>query len=285
MNLVIVSGLSGSGKSIALETLEDSGYYCIDNLPISLFDPFIREAMQEGHQGYRKASISIDARSRSDSLAQFPHTLELAEQLGIACQVMFLQAGTEHLLKRFSETRRKHPLTDRAHSLTEAIEYEQRLLAPIATRADLIIDTSHTNIHQLRELIRERIGAKRDHRMTIQCLSFGYKHGTPCDADFTFDARCLPNPHWEPALRPKTGKDPEVRDFLDSHAEVQHYLHDLTDFMQRWAPRFAAEDRSYLTVAIGCTGGQHRSVYLTEALAENLSPLEYDLIVRHRDLR
>ena len=285
MNLIIVSGLSGSGKSIALETLEDSGYYCVDNLPIALFDSFVREAMQEGHQGYHKAAIGIDARSRSESLEQFPRTLELAEQLGIACQVMFLKASTEILLKRFSETRRKHPLTDRAHSLTEAIEREQRLLAPIASRADLIIDTSHTNIHQLRELIRERIGAKRDHRMTIHCLSFGYKHGIPYDADFTFDARCLPNPHWEPALRPKTGKDSDVKAFLESHPEVQHYLDDLANFMTRWAPRFAAEDRSYLTVAVGCTGGQHRSVYLTEALAERLSPLEYDLLVRHRDLR
>jgi len=209
VNLVIVSGLSGSGKSIALETLEDSGYYCIDNLPISLFDPFIREAMQEGHQGYHKAAISIDARSRSDSLAQFPHTLEFAEQLGIACQVMFLQAGTEFLLKRFSETRRKHPLTDRAHSLTEAIEYEQRLLAPIASRADLLIDTSHTNIHQLRELIRERIGAKRDHRMTIQCLSFGLSTGSPATPTLPSTHAACRTPIGNPACGRKPARIPK----------------------------------------------------------------------------
>ena len=287
MELIIVSGLSGSGKSIALETLEDSGYYCIDNLPISLFEPFIQGARQEAETGqiYRKVAISIDARSRCESLQQFPETLELATQMGISCQVMFLKAGEESLLKRFSETRRKHPLTDRSRSLTEAITLESALLVPIASRADLVIDTSHTNIHQLRDLIRERIGAKRDHRMSVYCLSFGYKNGIPFDADFTFDARCLPNPHWVPALRPKTGRDPEVSAFLENIPEVRQYLEDLTRFMQTWAPRFASENRSYLTIAVGCTGGQHRSVYLAEALAARLDSEDYDLLVRHRDLR
>lgn len=287
MELIIVSGLSGSGKSIALETLEDSGYYCIDNLPISLFEPFIQSARQEAEAGqiYRKVAISIDARSRCESLQQFPETLELATQMGISCQVMFLKAGEESLLKRFSETRRKHPLTDRSRSLTEAITLESALLVPIASRADLVIDTSHTNIHQLRDLIRERIGAKRDHRMSVYCLSFGYKNGIPFDADFTFDARCLPNPHWVPALRPKTGRDPEVSAFLQNIPEVRQYLEDMTRFMQTWAPRFASENRSYLTIAVGCTGGQHRSVYLAEALAARLDSVDYDLLVRHRDLR
>ena len=287
MELIIVSGLSGSGKSIALETLEDSGYYCIDNLPINLFEPFIQGAKQEAEAGqiYRKVAISIDARSRCESLQQFPDTLELATQMGISCQVMFLKAGEESLLKRFSETRRKHPLTDRSRSLTEAITLESALLVPIASRADLVIDTSHTNIHQLRDLIRERIGAKRDHRMSVYCLSFGYKNGIPFDADFTFDARCLPNPHWVPALRPKTGRDPEVSAFLENIPEVRRYLDDMAHFMQTWAPRFASENRSYLTIAVGCTGGQHRSVYLAEALAARLDSEEYDLLVRHRDLR
>lgn len=287
MELIIVSGLSGSGKSIALETLEDSGYYCIDNLPINLFEPFIQGARQEAEAGqiYRKVAISIDARSRCESLQQFPDTLELASQMGISCQVMFLKAGEESLLKRFSETRRKHPLTDRSRSLTEAITLESALLVPIASRADLVIDTSHTNIHQLRDLIRERIGAKRDHRMSVYCLSFGYKNGIPFDADFTFDARCLPNPHWVPALRPKTGRDPEVSAFLENIPEVRRYLDDMASFMQTWAPRFASENRSYLTIAVGCTGGQHRSVYLAEALAARLDSEEYDLLVRHRDLR
>ena len=261
MDLIIVSGLSGSGKSIALETLEDSGYYCIDNLPVALFEPFVREAMTKGQQDYRKVAISIDARSRCESLEQFPKTLELAGQLGISCQVLFLKSGVESLLKR-----------------------EQRLLAPIASRADLIIDTSHTNIHQLRDLIRDRVGAKRDHRMSVTCISFGFKNGVPFDADFIFDARCLPNPHWEPSLRAKTGCDLEVKSFLDPIPEVQEFLGDVVHFMSRWAPRFASENRSYLTIAIGCTGGQHRSVYLTEALGQRLSSDRYDLLVRHRDL-
>jgi len=285
MDLIIVSGLSGSGKSIALETLEDSGYYCIDNLPIALFELFVRQAMSKSQVTYRKVAISIDARSRSESLEQFPKTLELASQLGVSFQVMFLQAGSETLLKRFSETRRKHPLTDGTHSLTEAIDLEQKLLRPIISRSDLVIDTSHTNVHQLRELIRERIGAKSHHRMSVYCLSFGYKNGIPFDADFTFDARCLPNPHWEPLLRPKTGRDLEVQEFLANIPEVQRYLEDVTGFMQKWIPRFASENRNYLTIAIGCTGGQHRSVYLTEALASRLGSEDHDLLVRHRDLR
>jgi UPF0042 nucleotide-binding protein len=285
VNLIIVSGLSGSGKSIALETLEDSGYYCIDNLPIALFEPFVIDAMQGNQQVYRKVAISIDARSHGESLRHFPQTLELAAQLGISCQVLFLKAGIECLLKRFSETRRKHPLTDGAHSLTEAIELEEKLLVPIASRADLVIDTSYTNVHQLRDLVRERVGAKRERLMSVYCLSFGYKNGIPFDADFTFDARCLPNPHWEPTLRPKTGRDPEVIAFLENIPEVKHYLDDITQFMRQWAPRFATENRVYLTIAIGCTGGQHRSVYLTEALASRLQSPDYDLLIRHRDLR
>ena len=285
MRLIIVSGLSGSGKSIALETLEDSGYYCIDNLPVALFEPFVRNAMQDRHEDYSKVAISIDARNRSKSLQQFPETLKLAGELGISCQVLFLKADRENLLKRFSETRRKHPLTDSDHSLTEAIDQEQALLIPVSSRADLVIDTSHTNIHQLRNLIRERVGTRSEQRMSICCMSFGYKNGMPIDADFTFDARGLPNPHWEPTLRDKTGCDPEVQNFLNDIPEVQSFLSDVSQFMLSWAPRFSEDDRSYLTIAIGCTGGQHRSVYLTEALAKRLGSGHYDVLVRHRDLR
>jgi len=284
MKLVIVSGLSGSGKSIALETLEDSGYYCIDNLPVSLFEPFIRQAVIGNPGVFRKTAISIDARNQSASLDQFPLTLQLADRFGIECQILFLQAETDTLLKRFSETRRKHPLTDADHPLSEAIELERKLLEPVASRAHLLIDTTYTNIHQLRELIRGRVGAKQDHLMSLYFLSFGYKNGIPLDADFVFDTRCLPNPHWEPSLRSKTGKDSEVIDFLTDIAEVQSYLDDVTSFLQRWVPQFAAENRSYLTAAIGCTGGQHRSVYLVEALAERFRSSLYDILVRHRDL-
>jgi UPF0042 nucleotide-binding protein len=284
MHLIIVSGQSGSGKSIALETLEDSGYYCIDNLPIGLFESFIRQAVTENQPTFQKVAISIDARNRSDSLEQFPKTLALAKHLGIFCQILFLKSEFGTLLKRFSETRRKHPLTDSTHPLTEAIKMESTLLEPIVSRAHLIIDTTHINVHQLRELIRERIGAKREQKMSLYCLSFGYKNGIPYDADFTFDARCLPNPHWDPALRPKTGRDAEVKAYLDAIPEVQEFLVDVCQFVERWSPRFAAENRSYLTVAIGCTGGQHRSVYLIEALYARLNTGAYDLLVRHRDL-
>ena len=285
MEFIIVSGLSGSGKSIALETLEDSGYYCIDNLPIALFEPFVRNEINGNQQVYKKVAISIDARSRCESLKQFSSTLDVAEQLGVSCQVMFIKSGMETLMKRFSETRRKHPLTDSQHSLIEAIQLEEMLLVPIASRADLVIDTTHTNVHQLRDLIRERIGAKRDYRMSLYCLSFGYKNGIPFDADFIFDARCLPNPHWVPALRAKTGLDQEIKIFFENIPEVSDYLNDVASLMQHWVPRFASESRSYLTIAIGCTGGQHRSVYLTELLGKRLTSEKYDLLIRHRDLQ
>lgn len=284
MQLIIVSGQSGSGKSIALETLEDSNYYCIDNLPIELFEDFIRKAVETDQPAYRKVAISIDARSRSEGLDQFPKTLDLAEKLGIECQVLFLKSELETLLKRFSETRRKHPLTDSSHPLMEAIQLESQLLKPIVSRAHLVIDTTHINVHQLRGLIRKRIDARKEKKMSLYCLSFGYKNGIPYDADFTFDARCLPNPHWEPSLRNKTGKDAEVREFLEAIPEVQEYLADLVHFVERWAPRFAAENRNYLTVAVGCTGGQHRSVFLVEALSKHLESEIYDLLIRHRDL-
>ncbi|CAL1239579.1 RNase adapter RapZ [Candidatus Methylocalor cossyra] len=284
MNLIIVSGLSGSGKSIALETLEDCGYYCIDNLPVALFEPFIRNAMIGDQPLFRKAAISIDARNQSRSLDQFPSTLALADQLGIHYQILFLQAEPETLFKRFSETRRKHPLTDAAHPLSEAIELERRMMEPVASRAHLLIDTTYTNVHQLRELIRARVGARRDSLMSLYFLSFGYKNGIPLDADFVFDARCLPNPHWEPALRAKTGLDPEVREFLCGIDAVNAYLDEIAAFLRRWIPQFAAENRSYLTVAVGCTGGQHRSVFLVEALAARFSASDYDLLIRHRDL-
>lgn len=285
MRLIILSGLSGSGKSIALETLEDCGYYCIDNLPVGLIEAFIRQAVVDGQPALQKAAISIDARNQTGSLSQFPVALEVAQKFGIRCQTLFLQAESDTLLKRFSETRRKHPLTDAEHPLSEAIEMERTLLEPVSSRADLVIDTTYTNVHQLRELIRWRVAARHDHRMSLYFLSFGYKNGMPLDADFVFDARCLPNPHWELALRPKTGKDEEVREFLEGIPEVQSYLDDVGTFLDRWVPKFAAENRSYLTAAVGCTGGQHRSVFLVEALAARFRSDRYDLLVRHRDLR
>ncbi len=254
MKLVIVSGLSGSGKSIALETLEDCGFYCIDNLPVALLDAFVHQAMVAHQKIYRKTALGIDARNQSETLSQFPATLELIGKLGIAIEVLYLQAEPATLLKRFSETRRKHPLTDTAHSLSEAIELERKLLEPVAREADLVIDTTHTNVHQLRELIHNRVDANVNRMMSLFFQSFGFKNGIPLDTDFVFDARCLPNPHWEPALRSKTGKDAEVCAFLRQSPQVHSYLNDITSFLDAWIPCFDAENRSYLTISVGCTG-------------------------------
>ncbi|QFY43317.1 RNase adapter RapZ [Candidatus Methylospira mobilis] len=284
MKLIIVSGLSGSGKSIALETLEDCGYYCIDNLPIALLNGFISEAMITNRVTFQKTAIGIDARNPGESLEHFPSTRAMMQDHGIDCSVIFLQAAPSTLLKRFSETRRKHPLTDAAHSLPEAIEWERGVLEPISREADLVIDTTYTHVHQLRELIFERVGMRNEHLMSLCFQSFGFKNGLPLDTDFLFDARCLPNPHWEPNLRSKTGKDREVNDFLSAIPEVMNFLGDINAFMERWLPRFEAERRSYLNISVGCTGGQHRSVFLIEALARHFQSSSYDILVRHRDL-
>jgi len=233
---------------------------------------------------FQKTALGIDARNQSDSLTDFPRTLTMMEKLGIDCDVIYLQAEPDILYKRFSETRRKHPLTNSSHTLADAIELERQLLKPIAKETDLIIDTTRTNMHQLRELIRARIGKKESRLMSLYFQSFGFKNGLPMDTDFVFDARCLPNPHWEPLLRNKTGKDKEVADFLLESADVRRYLQDLQGFLYHWVARFDAENRSYLTVAIGCTGGQHRSVFLAESLAEHFRGTDYDVLVGHREL-
>lgn len=284
MKLVIVSGLSGSGKSIALETLEDCGFYCIDNLPVSLLEAFLQQAADPRQQAFKRTAISIDARNQSASLETFPDNIKLARDRGIACEVLFLKAENETLLKRFSETRRKHPLTGSRRSLAEAITLERQLLEPVCSQADVLIDTTHTNVRQLRELVCARIETDKTQFMSLYFLSFGFKNGIPLDADFVFDARCLPNPHWQPNLRPKTGKDPEVIEFLEQSSDVQNYLIQLAGFLSQWIPRFQAENRSYLTVAIGCTGGQHRSVYLVEHLAQRFLVQSCDVLVRHREL-
>ncbi|WP_045224289.1 RNase adapter RapZ [Methyloterricola oryzae] len=284
MKLVIVSGLSGSGKSIALETLEDCGYYCIDNLPVALLESFVRQAMLTDQGTFQKTALGIDARNQSASLSQFPATRAMVAASGIDCELLFLQAEPFALLKRFSETRRKHPLTDATHSLSEAIELEWQLLEPVSQQADLLLDTTYTNVHQLRQLIRDRVGAREKRLMSLYFQSFGFKNGIPLDTDFVFDARCLPNPHWEPALRSKTGKDSEVIEFLSKNQDVCEYQDYLTSFLEKWVPRFEAENRSYLTIAVGCTGGQHRSVYLIEQLARHFRASPYDILVRHREL-
>ncbi len=284
MNLVIISGLSGSGKTIALHTLEDIGFYCIDNLPVGLLSGFAREVRDQHLVSGNKLAVSIDARNHPDQLNGFPDIIAELRNKGTACKILYLQAENSTLLKRFSETRRKHPLSDVDLPLTDAIDEERKLLAPIAASADLLIDTSHTNLHQLRDLVRECLGEDKDAEFSLLLRSFGYKHGIPADADFVFDVRCLPNPHWQANLRSLTGLDKDVVSFLEKETLVQELYNDLESFLSTWIPRFRSDNRSYLSIAIGCTGGQHRSVYLVDRLAKNLGKQAGDVVVRHREL-
>jgi UPF0042 nucleotide-binding protein len=284
MKLVIVSGLSGSGKSVALHTLEDVGFYCIDNLPIGLLADFGRHITESSTKPFERYAVGIDARNVTEDLSQFPEILDELKARNIRSEIVFLQAADDTLIKRFSETRRRHPLSLPNTSLAEAIKRETELLAPILARADLVIDTSTTNVHQLRDLVRNRLDRRVDSRLSLLFTSFGFKHGIPKDADFVFDVRCLPNPHWEPRLRPLTGRDPEVRDYLEGNANVERMYVSIRDFIEEWLPCFEREARSYLTVAVGCTGGQHRSVYLTERLSRHFQQESDNVLIRHREL-
>lgn len=284
MKIIVISGVSGSGKSTALNLLEDLDYYCIDNLPVGLL-PSLAEQMQNiPGELVENIAVGIDARNLPGELHRFPYMLGQLKNKGVICEIMFLDADDDILLKRFSETRRKHPLSLDSIPLTEAIQKERELLEPISSRADLYIDTTRTNLHELRDLIRDRVEDSDKQSISILVESFGYKHGAPGDADFVFDVRCLPNPHWEPRLRPLTGKDQEVIDFLESQPAVANMFNDIYNFINTWLPAFIAENRSYLTIAIGCTGGQHRSVYLSQRLAAALKPQYKSVSLRHRDV-
>lgn len=285
MRIVIVSGLSGSGKTIALQTLEDLDYYCVDNLPFKLIRPLAQEILAASSVLPPTVAVGIDARNFLDELARFPAILTELRDSGLSVEVLFLQADDEILLKRYSETRRKHPLSLGNIPLREAIRQERRLLEPVAAHADLVIDTSDTNLYQLRELVRARIHATPREVMSLLFESFGFKNGIPADADFIFDVRCLPNPHWEPQLRPLTGLDRPVIEFLDHQADVLEMVTDLSRFLEAWLPRFEASNRSYLSVAIGCTGGQHRSVFIAEALMRHFSKIRQHVMIRHRELQ
>jgi UPF0042 nucleotide-binding protein len=285
VRIVIVSGLSGSGKTIALQTLEDLDYYCVDNLPFKLILPLAREILAASDIVPPAVAVGVDARNFIDELNQFPTTLAELRASELTVEVLFLQADEEILLKRYSETRRRHPLDLGSVPLREAIRQERRLLEPIVACADLIVDTSDTNIYQLRELLRARIHDTPREAMSLLFESFGFKYGVPADADFVFDVRCLPNPHWEPQLRPLTGLDRPVSEFLEHQPEVMEMVADLSRLLEAWLPRFEASDRSYLTVAIGCTGGQHRSVYIAEALARHFNGVRDYVMVRHRELK
>jgi len=283
MRLVVVSGRSGSGKSTALHLLEDSGFYCIDNLPAGLLPELARQA-NNTDLSLPKVAISIDARNLPSDLQRFPELLKQVRDAGIHCDVLFLAATDEVLIKRFSETRRKHPLTDGNLSLGEAIAAELKLLEPIIDLASLKIDTSHLTLYQLRDLLKQRLLSTQNNSPSILIQSFGFKRGVPVDADLVFDVRCLPNPYWKTDLRPFSGKDQQIRDYLDAEPDVQDMYQDIHHFLQKWLPRYAAGERSYMSIGIGCTGGHHRSVYIAERLVRELSAETSNLLIRHRDL-
>jgi UPF0042 nucleotide-binding protein len=284
MRLIIVSGLSGSGKSVALAMLEDLDYYCVDNIPAGLLPGFIAYTVRTSEPAYRLTAVGVDARNRPEDLADVPRLVVELRRSGIGCELLFLRAENEALLKRFSETRRRHPLSRDGIGLKEALELEHRLLEPVAGAADLTIDTTRLSVHELREMVRARVAERPVTGPSLLFESFAYRHGVPDDADFVFDARAMPNPYWDPALRSHTGRDAAVVKFLDEHEEVARFLADVTGFLERWLPSLVRSNRSYLTIAVGCTGGQHRSVYLAEKLAAHFSGKYGQPLIRHRDL-
>jgi len=284
MRLIIVSGLSGSGKSVALHMLEDIDFYCVDNIPAALLKPFISHSVRGMGDPYPRTAVGLDARNRPNEIETIPALVAELRRSGIGCEVLYLHASDEVLLKRYAETRRKHPLVSGDVSLREAIASERRLLEPISTAADLVVDTSGMGVHALRELIRERIDRRREGRLSLMFESFGYKHGIPGDADYVFDVRSLPNPYWEHALRHLNGRDAPVIEYLAGYASVRAMIADLIDFLERRVGDLAQANRSYLTIAIGCTGGQHRSVYIVERLAVRIAARWPQVSLRHSAL-
>lgn len=281
MKLIIISGRSGSGKSICLRLLEDFGFNCVDNLPLDLLPNLCQQISHR--QEY--LAVSVDARSSSTSdLTRFDIILNDLKKLQYNPVVIYLDANSDTLLQRYSETRRKHPLTTDRMALNEAIEAERRLLTPIANAADLIIDTTGLTSQQLGKILRERITSLQTSGLSILLQSFGYKYGIPADADFVFDVRALPNPYWQADLRDLTGLDAPVIEFLQQQSSVQAMQRDIADFLDKWIPYFIDDKRSYLTVSIGCTGGQHRSVYLVNFLAQKYRQVYPNILVRHREL-
>ena len=282
--LIIVSGLSGSGKSVALHVLEDLGYYCIDNMPAALLKSVVNEVMQQEEHPEVRVAVGVDARNREGDLKALPSLIDDLQRDDVTTELLFLQADDEVLLKRFSETRRRHPLAEPGTELRQAIELERNLLGPVINAADLIIDTTHTSVYDLAEAIRDRVDRRSANTLSVLIESFGFKHGIPADADFVFDLRCLPNPYWETSLRSKTGLDTEVAEFLDQQTQFKQMYDDILQFLSRWIPQYVGFDRSYLTVAIGCTGGQHRSVYMAEKLTAALKKIHDPVLTRHKEL-
>ena len=284
LRLIIVSGLSGSGKSVALHVLEDLGYYCIDNLPAGLLLAAVEEVRRAGSKSPQHLAVGVDARNRGDNLDALPDLLRKLRDQGVATDVIFLHASDEILLQRYGESRRRHPLADQGTQLRAAIESERTVLSEVELSADLIIDTSQSSIYELADVIRSRVDRRETQSLSVLIESFGFKYGIPTDADFVFDMRSLPNPYWTLKLRGLNGLDEEVQQFLDSQNKFAEMFDDIHQFLDRWVPHYKNVNRGYLTVAIGCTGGQHRSVYMTEKLAAALREHHEPILTRHNSL-
>jgi UPF0042 nucleotide-binding protein len=285
MRLIIVSGLSGSGKSVALNALEDMGFYCIDNIPAALLGGLITQTLEARDALYDNLAVGVDARNRAADLQSLPDLLRSLKEQGVRCEIVFLHAEDEVLLKRYRETRRRHPLRNKNMSLQDAIRAERELLGPITYSADLVIDTTRTSIYQLRDALSNRVAETGEADLSIQVESFGFKHGVPFDADFVFDVRCLPNPYWDRTLRPLTGHDSGVAKFLEGHAITRSMLNDILVFLRNRIPEYKEHKRNYITIAIGCTGGQHRSVYLAEQIVSALKRDHENVLIQHNELQ
>jgi len=286
MKLVIISGLSGSGKSVAINTLEDDDFYCIDNMPLSMLLTCIEHLTSTDSIYYEKIAIGVDARNASKDFISFPDIVEAIKKSGLDLELIHLEASDETLIKRYSETRRKHPLTKKGLPLVEAIQMEKNILEDLVLLADLRIDTTTTNVRELRSIITEQVCKKESAEVTVLLQSFGFKYGVPNDSDYVFDVRCLPNPYWENSLRALSGKDPEVIEYLQAHEEVKQMIDSISKFVEQWLPLFIKENRSYLSVSIGCTGGHHRSVHVTEYISTRFKDIkDIHISVRHRDLK
>ena len=284
MRLIIVSGLSGSGKSVALHVLEDVGYYCIDNIPAALLQAVIGEVTKGTGPEAQMLAVGVDARNRPNDIEALPGLLDELRGQGIETELLFLQASDEVLLKRYRDSRRRHPLATRGTALHVAIAKERDVLSAIINAADLVIDTSSTSIYELADAIRERVDRRKAKSLSVLIESFGFREGIPADADFVFDLRSLPNPYWTVDLRGLTGLDEEVAAFLDGQERFVAMYEDILGFLKRWIPEYENVNRGYLTVAIGCTGGQHRSVWMTEKLAAALREIHDPVLTRHNGL-
>ena len=282
MHIVIVTGISGSGKTLALNTLEDQNYYCIDNLPPELLPKLLNTSLIDHQQ---KIAIGIDVRSGAEAIKTLPNLTKELKAKYAKTDIIYLYADTNIIKKRYNETRRRHPLIDNTKSLDDAIAYEESLLENISRVADLRVDTSKTDIYQLSHFLKQRLCKENIQGISLMFQSFGFKHSAPCDSDFVFDVRCLPNPYWVNKLRMLTGLDKDIQEWLAGHNDVQEMVSDISRFLKNWIPKFEANQKAYMTISIGCTGGRHRSVYITEQLAQLFkTKYQKDVIIHHREL-